>query len=158
MASLRLEQLCVHWWGRWGNVSAMHGTLSPLWKSAWSCNIWVPWGGVWGSMQPLRAPWVSVRMLAPSGLIAHGSGRDGPALAPLTVCLVSASRCDGITSARAPVWDPCISWSCRSVAASELFHQSPVGKQTTGLGKIRPLKKANIKRTLLQTLAYVFSE
>lgn len=40
-------------WGGWGNVSAMHGTLSPLWKSAWSFVTSV---SLWSSMQPTDRP------------------------------------------------------------------------------------------------------
>lgn len=61
MTSVQLQQLflvllVVHWWcvgGGWGNVSAMQGTLSPLWRSAWSFVTSV---SLWSSMQPANRP------------------------------------------------------------------------------------------------------
>ena len=52
-----------------------------------------------------RARAVSFRAYCLGGVQAD----PGPTLAPLTVCLVLASRCDGTASGRAPASDPYIS-------------------------------------------------
>lgn len=111
----------------WGNVSALHGTLSPLWKSGWSHHVCSVSGGwAWSSMESLRAPWVRLCCRLLHGLLATGhAGGVLPCIA-FTLCPVSASLCGDIASVQVPASDPCISWSCHSVATSGLFHQSPV--------------------------------
>lgn len=116
--------------GGWGNVSAMHSTLSPLSVGMKPIRSLQVESGVTRRPRPCTPhESVSERRLS--------SGQGGAYCSwvllgspTVTVCPVSASLCGGRASAPAPVSDPCTSWSCRSAAASELCRRSPVEAET----------------------------